>query len=57
MARLDAAINPGQKREVKRMDKKELENVNELDFEKMALNELEEIEEVVTPFDGSVMCC
>lgn len=39
------------------MDKKELEKVNELDFEKIASDELEDIEEVVTPFDGTAFCC
>lgn len=37
------------------MEKKDQDQT--MDFEKMSLEELEEVEEVVTPSDGTAFCC
>lgn len=39
------------------MMEKEIKNEKSIDFEKVSLEELEEVEEVVTPFDGTIGCC
>lgn len=38
-------------------DSKECENIQALEFDKISLTELEELEEVVTPSDGTYNCC
>lgn len=36
---------------------KDTNKVMDIDFEEVFYDNLEEIEEVITPFDGTIMCC
>lgn len=42
---------------MQKIDNKECEDIQALEFDKISLIELEEIEEVVTPSDGTYNCC